>query len=273
MEAELGLKFWAESEDRIVKAIESTKPVTCKPVFKPVFGSNISTAAGSPLIIDTFDQPSPGRMWFIHRLGVFGNDGHTQLWQDQAANTNITAGAGSRTLNGGQALAGIFITLTTAITAAGTVTITGVQNFANGNTSLTFNLPTGATTFSQTFNPPLIANPIGNSITVTFSGTSGVGNMEIQGVVPPANAPQGDVEIYVGSPPDIITGELNPPLSDLILTVTQVPDVEKYGHRSQAVHMNEHIYAVAYGIQPGQQIVLSAFVAEYPIQAEEALVI
>lgn len=273
MDLEVGLKLWAESEERIVKSINGLKPVTVKPIFKPVFGVNVSTGPGTPLIIDTFDQPSPGRMWFIHRLGVFGSDGHTPLWQNSAGNTAITAGAGSRTINNGQPLVSINITLSTAPTAAGTVTITGVNSFAGGNTSLIYNIAIGQTTFAVNFSPPILANPIGNAITVTFSATGAVGNMAVQGGIPPASAPQGDVEIYVGSPPDIITGELNPPLSDLILTVGQVPDVEKYGHRSQAVHANEHIYAVAYGIPVSQQIVLSAFVAEYPVEVEEARVI
>jgi hypothetical protein len=274
MDLEVAVKLWADNSERMAKGIEALKPRECKPIHKPVFGVATAVAAGTPLIVDVTDQPAPGNIWFIHRIGVFGNDGHTQLWSDQAANTNITAGAGARTLNGGQALAGFDITFTTAPTAAGTITVSGVNNFANGNSSLTFNVPSGQTApMSFRFNPPLVANPIGNSITVTFSATGAVGNMEVYGVTPPSAAPQGDVEVYAGFPPDEFGSAVFPPLSDLILTSQTIPVVEKYGRRTQNVHANEHIYAVCYGIQPGQQIILSAYISEWPVEAEESMVI
>lgn len=75
MEIDAAISLWAEHTEKVNKKLDTLKP-PAKPLWKPLGVANSpSTLSTQTLILP--QGPAAGRMWFIHRVGVFGADGHT----------------------------------------------------------------------------------------------------------------------------------------------------------------------------------------------------
>lgn len=77
MDLEVAIKAWADHADKVEghhKRVESLlgRP---EPLRKNLGVANVpSTATTQTLVLG---GPSSGRMWFVHRVGILGADGHT----------------------------------------------------------------------------------------------------------------------------------------------------------------------------------------------------
>ena len=87
MELDAAVALWAESSERVSKAVNGM--VTANPIWKPLGVANTPSAATTQTLIIP-QSPAAGRMWFIHRVNVLGADGHTAV----AGVADVYAGPG-----------------------------------------------------------------------------------------------------------------------------------------------------------------------------------
>ena len=103
MEIDAAISLWAEHTDKVTKKLDKLAP-PAKPVWKPLIVANTpSTLLTQTLILP--QSPAAGRMWFVHRIGVFGPDGHTAA----AGVADIYAGPGQEVDPAAQLYSGLTI--------------------------------------------------------------------------------------------------------------------------------------------------------------------
>lgn len=76
MEVEVALGLWAEHTDKVTSKLDKLSSV--KPLWKPLGVANTPSALTTQTLVLP-QSPAAGRMWFVHRVGVFGADGHTTI--------------------------------------------------------------------------------------------------------------------------------------------------------------------------------------------------
>lgn len=78
MDIELAAKLFIEGGERMDKAATVlSRALPSQPIHKPVITTGIGNGGVITLIIP--DNPAPGKMWFVSKVGVFGTDGHTTV--------------------------------------------------------------------------------------------------------------------------------------------------------------------------------------------------
>lgn len=279
MEITAAIDLFADRSKRMEKHLEH---LSFKPIQKVIGGSGISVGAGTPLIIVLDDAPSVGRIWNLLTLGIFGNDPHTPSVTPGVNNVTVPAATtASVQLNGYQALLGFDLTLSAGGTAAGTVTVSNIaKSPLSGNTTLTYDIPIGATSLSIRYPQPLYtATANGPKVTVNAITGAGAGDLNVYSGANPfalttgagVSFGSGNVDVCIGSSPQADLQQ--PSLSDVILMNQSIPTTYKFARRSEWIHFGDRLYIVAYGVPNLSQVAVIARVHDYPVEAEEALAV
>ncbi len=236
MELDVAFELFAKNtHTELGKLHSAIKGVNAKPIQRVVGGSAVTVAGGS-LLVESQHAVPVGRAWNYLAIGIFGSDGHTPV----PFNAIPLCASGVATYNNNPS--GVQLTISggtvTAIAINGTVTglTSGVFSVpANGTVTVTYTV--APTTFTTT--PNSVATPSGSTVDV-YSASSGIETPEF-------------------------TAQLDSGLD--------IPSIQYYTKWALWGHMGERPLALAYNLPANQQVVLVCRVAEYPVDAVEALTI
>jgi hypothetical protein len=208
------------------------------PVYKPVGGSiTVPNPAPASITLDINTYPSRGRTWNILKVVLasvtpVGPDVHTPLLQ--AVTTPAVPASGTAQYNSNAQAVAVTVT-------GGTVTVIAVNGTATGQTSGTVIVPAFGT-ITLTYSAAPTWAWAGTTLTVV-------------------------ADVYAGSVPDLS----GPTIDNAILGGVSVPSVNNITKHVDWCSSGQHVFATLFGIQQGQQIIMAARVAEYPVEAVEAL--
>lgn len=77
MDLEVAIKAWADHADKVEAHNGRMERMLARPepLRKNLGVANVPSAATTQTLV--LGGPSSGRMWFVHRVGILGTDGHT----------------------------------------------------------------------------------------------------------------------------------------------------------------------------------------------------
>ena len=205
-----------------------------RPVYKPV-GNSGTINGPSPFIIELPLTPARGRIWNVLSVGVYGPDAHT-LVGSNVATPSVPASTVPVFNPNNQPVA---VTVT-----GGTVTVISINGVTTGATSGTVYVPAfGWITLTYSAAP-----------TWTWAGTTGAAT----------------ADIYAGTATD--PSSSNPTLDNVIAGGLPIPSTLSFSKQVHWCSTGERLLAIISGAGFGaQNISFIARIAEYPVQAVEAM--
>lgn len=251
------------------------------PIHKPVMGSvQFGSPAPSIAILEVTARPQAGRVWNVLSVSLFGSDAHTPLENitftndgsatAPAANANIS---GAITPSPGSYIANWIVSLIGGAPAAPAdannfkLILNGVAKISNSQN------PAAIGTYTQ-LAVPFVADGVNTShVNTVGAGTAGVVYSAQITAIPqfgPGTLPQTFADIYAGalSSNDPATAQV---FTDVIFSAAAIPSVNFVPRQAVWMHELETIYAVIYSPPANSQVIITARVAEYPVEAVEAL--
>lgn len=78
MEIDVMFKAWAAHAEAIEKKADTIIRQRPEPLRKSIGVANTPVASTAAQLLD-LGGPAAGRMWFVHRVGILGADGHTAV--------------------------------------------------------------------------------------------------------------------------------------------------------------------------------------------------
>jgi hypothetical protein len=205
--------------------------MTPKPIRRPVGNVTVSTGTGAQLITGANMSPGKGRIWFVRRIQLYGSDTHTQVLGSSGVNQITLAATTVAAFNNNPY--GVYQTV-----SGGTVTAIAVNGTSTGMTSGTFYISAGGTiTVTYTVAP--------TTFTTSTSQSGAVGAF---------------ADIFAGPGEDILAGT---DFQSCFESAFDIPQTQTYAHDRVWLGNDDKIYAYAYGVTAGQQLVLNAWIDEY----------
>jgi len=232
MEIDAAFSLWADFAPKLMKRTETLLGRTEKPIHRPVFG-NLIQVSGVQLL-ETTDAVDAGRVWNVLKIGLFGNDGHTAL---------STVPAVSQPAMPASTVAAQNLNLfpVQVVISAGTLTAVTVNGINVGSGDGTYIVPSGgAISVTYTIAP-----------TWVWTALTSV----------PAVA-----DVYASS-----GGSVDPDFSAQILSGAAIPSVSFPPDEAEWMHYGEKLVAWIYGLPANSSVSFVAKIADYPVEAVEAM--
>lgn len=278
------LGFFVNLGTKLDKTSDKLLARSAKPVHKPVGGSAVADGV-NPTIIRVNSKPQAGRIWNILSAGIYGNDPHTPVGAPATTATGGFAQGASVAAPGAntQIVAitlppGTYQVSVTAL-ASGTLAAADNNNINLRNSSLGTNITGILLMDATTANAPTINPPVQITLTTTqtiqvrsiAAATAGSIYSAVITAIPVAdfNSDLSPVfaDLYAGQVPDPMTAAL----TDVIDSGMTVPSSNDYSAGVYWASMLDELFAVVYNAAANQQLVLVVNVAEYPVEAVEAM--
>lgn len=267
MEFDIGAEFFLDLSKDVKSAhhkLDKMGAAFAKPIHKPVGGTAFQAVAGTlEIVID--QTPSAGRLWNILDVGIFGADGHTPPVANSTfvvTNTYAAGAAGSvQAPAGNTIITGFSVTMApTASTVTGTVTVSNIGG------SLIYDFVANATQgglLTVQFPTPIIGGAgVRPKVQISAIASGAAGNLNIYGTTATGTV---IADVYTG------TGLLVPDFNSQMASNLAVPQIVFFPRRAKWVSKGDSIFALAYNVPANTQLSLVAHIADYPIEAEEAL--
>jgi hypothetical protein len=230
---------FAETTDKHLEGIHHGVNKLASPdvaIHRIVFGSGVSSAvAGTPLLVETTQAVPSGRIWNLNSIGIFGNDGHTEV----PFNAIPLGASGVSTYNNNPFPVALTI-------AGGTVSAIAINGTTTGLTSGVFFVPAGGT--------------VNVTYTVAPTTFSSAGTSQVSPTLAFA-------DLYAAS-----AGLELPEFSAQIGSSIDIPSTLNYPRKSQWLKAGERLAALVYNLPATQQIVLTGRITEWEVGAQEPLV-